>query len=333
MFLNERIKPKELNYYEVLSRRCELSRAEERKLSILQKGFEGEREYDSIFDEAGHENLLIYRDVWMKIEGSTLQIDALIITENALIVNEIKNYSGLYSFGEEGWIINGTQISEDPLAQASRTGNKLIKLRYLLHKNFEREYKVVFVNPNFNLRIKPEDERNIVQRSMLRHYMKELNKMHVGPRAYEMSKRIQEFFIENPIKLDRIETASIKLGNYCFDCGAYNLDFSHYFAVCRKCGHRETLEKMFVRGIIDYSILYPDEPMTTSKIERFLMNLLRPRTMRRLLNKYCDKVGNYKSSSYKIKGIELEKLLLENNYTSKYEVGTKLRKTKATDDI
>lgn len=328
MFLNGRSKPKELIYYETLDRRCELSSREQRKLSILRKGFEGEKEYDRIFDEAGHENLLIYRDLWMKIEDAILQIDALIITDESLIVNEIKNYSGLYSFDDDGWVINGMQISEDPLAQASRTGNKLVKLRYLLHENFDREYRVIFVNPNFNLKIKPDNERNIIQRSMLRHYMKDLNKMCAGPKAYEMSGKLKKFFIEDPKVLAEVGADRIKSGNYCCGCGAYNLEAGKFFVVCRECGCRETIEKLFVRGIIDYSVLYPNEMMTTSKVDAFLMNLLRPRTLRRLLNRYCDKIGNSRSTSYIIKSIELEKLLLENNYMSKYETDSRFKRSK-----
>ncbi|WP_017548048.1 hypothetical protein [Salinicoccus carnicancri] len=42
MFLNDRMKPKELKFLETLSRRCELTAPEVRKLSILKRGFEGE---------------------------------------------------------------------------------------------------------------------------------------------------------------------------------------------------------------------------------------------------------------------------------------------------
>lgn len=328
MFLNSRTKPKELKFYEALNRRCRLSQEEERKLAVLRKGYEGEREYDSVFDEAGHENLLIYRDVWMKIEDATLQIDALIITENSLIVNEIKNYSGFYSFDNDGWMIRDVQISADPLAQASRTGNKLLKLRYLLQQNFSRQFKVIFVNPDFNLEAAPGYDRNIIKRSTLRHYMKNLNKMYAGPQAYEMSEQIKEFFIDDPMILPEIDINRIRLGNYCFNCGSFSLEMRKFYAVCRACGSKETLEKMFVRGLMDYSFIFWNEPMTSSKIGTFLMDSLKPRTIRRMMNTYCHKSGDSRSTSYKIKNTELEKLLLDNNYTSKYETDIRFKKVK-----
>ena len=322
MFLNDRMKPKELIFLETLSRRCELTSLEARKLSILKKGYEGEQEYDRIFEEAGHGNLLIYRDLWLKIEGSTLQIDSLIIAGNKLIVNEIKNYSGLYSYKDSGWFINGTQISEEPLAQAARTGNKLLKLRALLQLNFEREYKVVFVNPNFNLNIAPEDEKNIVQRSMLRHYMKELNKMHIDARTHNISLKLKDYFIDDPMTLPEVDAARVKGGSYCSRCGSFEIDVRNYIAVCRGCGYKESLEKVFVRGIIDYSVLFFSERMTTQRIKLFLGDILHIRSVRRLLNKYCVKVEQGKSTYYIIKSQEIDKLLLDNNYISRYGSNT-----------
>ncbi len=326
IFLNERLKSRELNYYEALSRRCELTKDETRKLSILRRGFEGEKEYDRIFDEAGHENILIYRDLWLKIEGSTLQIDALIITEDTLIVNEIKNYSGLYSYENNGWFINGTQISDDPLAQASRTGNKLLKLRYLLQQNFDRDYKVVFVNPNFNLNIKSDDERNIVQRSILRNYMKELNKLHAGQKAYEMSRGIRQYFIEDPMPLPELDYERVKNGNYCSDCGFYGLELKRYHAVCHQCSNRETIEKMIIRSMIDFVLLFKNTPMTKERLIQFIGGNRNERSIRRCLNKYGVKVGAGRSTEYIIETQDLISLLKNKNYNSRYEKDTALKR-------
>lgn len=325
MFLNERLKSKELHYYEALNRRCELTREEARKLSILRKGFDGEVGYDRIFDEAGHDNLLIYRDLWMKIEGGILQIDSLIITENKLIVHEIKNYSGLYSYENDGWFINGIQISEEPVAQAVRTGNKLLKLRSLLHHNFERDYKVIFVNPNFNLEIKQEKPKNIVQRSMLRHYMMELNKMHVGPRAHETALRLKDYFIDNPMELPEVDPERVKAGNYCCACGKFEMIFGRYHTKCVQCGNKETIEKMIVRAMVDFNIIFHNTPMTKEKLKRFAGMDKNERSIRRLLNKYAEKVGAGRKTAYTLEMQDLITLLNRKNYKSRYDTDNKLK--------
>lgn len=324
MFLNDRMKPKELIFLETLSRRCELTSLEARKLSILKKGYEGEQEYDRIFEEAGHDNLLIYRDLWLKIEGSTLQIDSLIIAGNKLIVNEIKNYSGLYSYKDSGWFINGTQISEEPLAQAARTGNKLLKLRALLQLNFEREYKVVFVNPNFNLNIAPEDEKNIVQRSMLRHYMKELNKIHIDARARGISLKLKDYFIDDPMPLPEVDAARVKCGSYCSKCGSFGIVLERYHATCVNCNNKETTEKMIVRSIIDFNVLFHNRPMTKESVRQFVGLSKNERSFRRILNKYGEKTGAGRSTAYTLETLDMAKLLKIKNYRSRYDKDDKL---------
>src|SRR5699024_8166265 len=168
-----------------------LTHEQNRRLKFLQSGYHGEETYDRLSDEAGHDNLLIYRDLWLKIENATLQIDALVITDGQLTVNEIKNYSGIYSCETGGWYINGSQISEDPLAQVSRTAGKLMRMKYLQPVPFNVEKKAVFVNPNLHLTINSKDNAlNIVERSLLRPYFRELKSMNAGPQASELSNLI-----------------------------------------------------------------------------------------------------------------------------------------------
>src|SRR5690625_6709259 len=75
MFLNMRQKPQELIYYQALSNRSVLSNKEQRKLAALSAGHAGECEYDRLFDAAGHGSLLIYRDVWMKVDEAVIQTE------------------------------------------------------------------------------------------------------------------------------------------------------------------------------------------------------------------------------------------------------------------
>src|SRR5699024_7379364 len=78
-----------------------LTRDEQWRMSNLVCVFAGEAEYDRLFDVAGHGRLLIYRDVWMKVDKAVLQADSLIVTDGVIVVNGIKNYSGshLYQSG------------------------------------------------------------------------------------------------------------------------------------------------------------------------------------------------------------------------------------------
>ena len=68
MFLNKRMAPAELMHYQALEIRKKLNKDEQNKMCNLEKGFAGEKLYDKIFNEIGHENVYVLRDVYLKIE-------------------------------------------------------------------------------------------------------------------------------------------------------------------------------------------------------------------------------------------------------------------------
>ncbi|WP_342388699.1 nuclease-related domain-containing protein [Salinicoccus bachuensis] len=320
MFLTDRKKTKELNFHEVLERRAELEEGEKRRLKMLRQGFEGEQTYDRLWDEVGHEQLLIFRDLWLKVENATLQIDALIVGEDRLIVNEIKNYSGMYQYGNGSWSVNGFQISEDPLAQASRTAGKLIRLKYGGSHPFDVDRKVAFVNPNFNLTIdSDENEKHIVTRSMMKYYMRDIARRHAGPNAAALSNTIRNFIIDDPMATPEVEAGRIRTGLYCGRCGSYKLTLDRYRSHCGSCGHQETIEYQIVKAIVDYALLFPEQPIEKRSVVWLTGNQLNPRRIEFNMNKYCRLVRRGRHSAYVIDTTDITELLKVKGYNSKYE--------------
>ena len=98
MFITERNRSKQHVYFETLSGRADLDRKEAADLGRYRSGSSGECEYDAVLDAVGHDNLFVFRDIWLRVGGAEVQFDALIVADNVLIANEIKNYSGNYSY-------------------------------------------------------------------------------------------------------------------------------------------------------------------------------------------------------------------------------------------
>lgn len=96
MFINNREMPVELLYYNALSARTELTANEKYQMALMKKGYEGECLYDKIFDEIGHGNVYIFRDVYLKIGSTTTQYDSIVITDNRVTVNEIKIFREIF---------------------------------------------------------------------------------------------------------------------------------------------------------------------------------------------------------------------------------------------
>lgn len=320
MFLNNREKSRELIYYEVLSRRTVLSKEEQWRFQNLMSGFAGEAEYDKLFNVAGHGRLLIYRDLWLKIDKAVLQADNLIVADGTLVVNEIKNYSGNYVFDGSGWFRSGRPSGEDPLAQVSRTAGKLVRLGYHLPYRVNIEKKVVFINPNLDLEINSDENAQfIVGRPRLLKYFAELNQMYAGHAAEENARALGKFIIDDPMELPVTVPNRVRRGNYCYECGSYELVYGKFKVKCCLCACSETVERMFVRAIIDFAILFYGESLTTPKIFDFVGKRLSERSVRRLLNKYCDKTGTNRDANYIPKSLNLEKLLEISGYQSRYE--------------
>lgn len=93
MILTERKEPMELLYYRALKKRCLLTDKEKRSLSFYEKGYSGECLYDEILEEVEHENLYVFRDIWLEINSGIVQLDNLIISDGEMIINEIKYYT------------------------------------------------------------------------------------------------------------------------------------------------------------------------------------------------------------------------------------------------
>ena len=62
MILSERFIGGELAYYRALKKRIVLAGQDAKSLSIQEKGFAGECEYDRVFDEEGHGSVFVFRD-------------------------------------------------------------------------------------------------------------------------------------------------------------------------------------------------------------------------------------------------------------------------------
>ena len=90
MFVTDRGRSASHVHLEILRKRAELDGREKRELERYRSGYGGELEYDRVFDEVGHEQMYVFRDIWLGIGDSKVQLDALIVADNLLIVNEIK---------------------------------------------------------------------------------------------------------------------------------------------------------------------------------------------------------------------------------------------------
>src|SRR5699024_11411790 len=164
MFLTRRHPPEQLLQLEALSHRTSLDYKNHQQFERLSLGYQGECLYDQVFTEVGHDNLHIYRDIYLKIEDSTTQYDTLIITDQGVIVNEIKNFKGTYTVSEGNWALGDFVLPDDPFAQLRRAIGKIRRLSNLSEFNFRVSGKLIFPNEECTLIINDEKlKENIIK--------------------------------------------------------------------------------------------------------------------------------------------------------------------------
>lgn len=303
MFINERMKPHDLLFYEALSARTELTKDEKKNLNNFRKGYEGEMLYDQLFESIGHDNILIYRDVFLSIDNSVTQYDALIISDHGIISNEVKNFSGKCTVRDGNWLLNDYPVTKDAFSQLNRAVGKLMDIRNSTQSNFNVSGKLIFPNDTFIFH--SEEQYNwdkIILRSGLRDYFRQFNLSGIktGNKAQYISRVISSYIVENPYFILKADKMRLKLGLYCGQCGSFNLSRKRFHMTCNRCDSTECNETHLIRAMSDYKFLFYNQPMTRNNLLEFIDNDIPVHTVSRFLSKYCfqHKRGNMSNYSF-----------------------------------
>lgn len=320
MFLIERKDPEELLYYQALSRRRGLDKKSEEHLWRLRRGAAGERTYDLLFDEAGHSNLYVFRDLYLLIEGSVTQYDTLIVSESGITVNEIKNFSGDYRVEGTTWYRGDYALPDDALSQLRRAVGKLVRLKRAVSFEFEVSGKLVFPHEEFRLSGGEGSLfQHLVMRYDMRRYFRSFENEYSGGCASELADVIERHIVPNPYFKLRVEFDMVRQGLYCGGCGSFRLEKQSFHHLCLSCGSRESNETHLVRAISDFKYLFGDLEMTSRRMMGFTGGAVNVRTLQRILNKYCDAAGRYKSSNYIFKYYDFTEAMKKEQNTRKYK--------------
>jgi len=288
MFLTERCKSNEHIYLETLSKRAILTKEEEKKLSRLNRGFEGEQLYDQIFDEVGHQNLNIFRDIWIQADKSLTQIDALIVTDETVFINEIKSYSGNYKYENNTWQIGKIQISDDPIIQSKRASSKLIKI-FLENKiNIKTDFNIIFPNPYFILSTDDNYCRSkTIKRELMKQYFRNIQQLTSWNHTDRIVQIIQDHIVLEPKHTPDTDPPRLTLGRQCLTCASFDFTPNRYSTTCNICNHKSSNKDHVLSAIRDYSVLFPLGNITTRSIRGFINNEVSKSTVTRYINEIC----------------------------------------------
>lgn len=320
MFLNSREKPIELLYYIALSKRKELTNNEKYQLSNLEKGFEGESLYDEIFDFIGHDNLYIIRDLYLHINNSVTQYDSIIVMDNRIVVNEVKNLTGDYRYDNNSWYKNNRQMESDPFIQLNRAKNKIVSLGNKSSLDFYTDSKVIFPNDDFNFTSDNEKMHNqAVMRTQLKNYFRSFRNETIGDNAKNIVQLIKNSITSKPDTADFINISELKHGLYCGHGSSFNLLKGKFQFKCSDCGSIESYETHLVRAMFDYKYLFPSHPMTRLSLLQLIDYKINKNTVFCALKKHCCSVKKGNSTYYTLKYSNFNQQLSVIRSTQRYK--------------
>lgn len=292
--------PKRLTIFHSLNTRDDLNPEQRLYYQNLKTGYEGEVYFQSLTDQLQCE-CYVLNDLLFEFNSTWFQIDSLIIFQNIINMNEVKNFEGdFYYEGGKFYDSNGKERN-DPLVQLTRGESSLRQLFLKLGCKLIIEANVVHVNPQFTLYQAPRN-RPIILPTQLTKYLQKLD--HTPSRLNGYHKNLAEKLMslhveESPYtKVPPYEFGSLRKGLTCGKCHLLSVSVNGQRCVCGVCGHEERVELAVLRGVAEIQLLFPDFNITTNLVFEWCGGAVSQTKIFRILKRYFTLKGYGQWSFY-----------------------------------
>lgn len=297
MAYKERTKSKLLKTYELLSSRMDLESDDYDYYLELQKEYEGAEQFDELTEKFdGH--CLILNDLQLEMRWETFQIDALHIFSDRLVLYKIINYEGEHLWKELTLTKIGKGLLENPALELLETQVRLGLQLMDWGCHMKIEAFAVYINPEFTLFNSPSDEQLMLP-SQIPDYFRELRAEDaLTTEQMELATRLME--INNPdfpIRMPEYDFDQLRKGIPCTACGALLGTGSGRSQTCGNCGKSVNVKTAIKTSISDFRLLFPKEPVTSSRMVKWCGVGQSDRIFRILKETYTPK-GNGRKRCY-----------------------------------
>lgn len=302
MFLKERTEPRDLLIMRYLKPRMKLSSKDEIYYWTLEKGYQGELQFDSLMVENLPGNKLIVNDLLLQHNQTYFQIDSLIFSQSSLYLCDVKSFEkDIYVEGNKWKTLSGSEIN-NPLHQLERCEILLSKLlQEIGYRNIPIKPYLIFINPQFSLYKAPPNQSIVLPNQI--------------PRFMDQLKNETSITTENNLKLLRnlinLHVANspfsnvpnyiygnLRKGITCTKCTKFVSVVSDKILVCLHCGNVEGIDFAVLRNIEEMRILFPDQRISTDSVYEWCGGILSKRRIQRILTENFMNTGYGRYSNY-----------------------------------
>lgn len=302
---NQPLKSSELQILTYLNARIDWSNEDQQNYLNLQKGYTGELKFYNFMQKELKTNDIQLYSLLLEEGNSVFQMDTLLISERTLYLFEIKNFAGdSYVKGEQWYAVSSRKEIRNPVHQLKRSEILLRQFLQKLDYHTKIEPYVVFINPEFTLYQAPID-LPIILPTQLNRLARKLNSApsDIGPRHTELAKQLISAQADPTayMKLPDYNFSELKKGILCSSCSRFLSYFNYKLLQCQHCGNKEDIETTVMRSVKEFSILFPEERITTRKIHEWCNIIESKKTIRRILQKNLQLIEAGKNSYYVFK--------------------------------
>ncbi|WML48568.1 NERD domain-containing protein [Neobacillus sp. PS3-34] len=294
MIFKSRTEPEKLKILRVLNTRMILTPEEKKYYLNLEKGYEGEVQFD-LLTEKLQSDCLILNDLLLEVNNTTFQIDTLIIFSETIYLFEVKNFEGDFYYDADKLLtLSGKEI-KNPLDQMKRSNSLLRQLLQNLSVNLPIEAYVISINPEFTLYQTPIN-LPIIFPTQLNRFLKKLDTK--PSRLNSVHKKLADKLVslhqtESPYsRLPPYEYHQLKKGMTCKRCHSFSMFVRGKKVVCSECGCDEVIESAVLRSVEELKLLFPDRKITTNGVHEWCSFIDSKKYISRILRK------NYKIKSF-----------------------------------
>jgi hypothetical protein len=279
-----------------------LPHSEKQYLLQLNKGFKGERKFDT-WTEKLHCDCLILNDLLLKVNNTTFQIDSIIITKDIIYLYEVKNLEGDYIYDaqyDKFYKMPKREIL-NPLVQMAR-GEFLLNQLLLKHGfNIPIESSVVFVNEEFTLYNIPPD-KPIIFSTQLKRYFREFNSIstQLNRKHLLLAEKLATLHTKNSPyqQIPSYSYDQLRKGITCLKCKSFTIFIKKSKCVCENCSHEEMISDAVLRAVNEFKMLFPEQKITTSIIYDWCQVVKSKRTIINILSQNFKIAGKYRGAYY-----------------------------------
>ncbi|PLR74354.1 nuclease-related domain-containing protein [Bacillus sp. UMB0728] len=301
MIVKTRTEPRELRLFRALNSRMDLSTKDETYYSNLEKGYQGELQFDEWLLSAA-EGGLILNDLLLEMNNTLFQIDSLLITAYIVYLFEVKNFEGDFVAEGDQWFTASKTEIKNPLLQLKRNEQLFRRLLQEIGCKTKIQSHLIFINPEFQLYQAPLNLPAVFHPQLNRFAgpLKKDTSLKLSSAHTKLADRLAAAHLDkSPFSsVPEYGWEGLRKGIGCRGCGVLYEYFDGKNLKCNHCGGKESYATAIIRAAEEYKLLFPDRKVTTNGIYEWCEVIKNRKTIRKALTGTYDRLGSSKSSYF-----------------------------------